>query len=74
MPLNKHSLPSAIAVVKARKKAKLTQEELANLTGLRRVTITRIENGRNTSIESLERIAKALNMKLNITISVRKIL
>lgn len=69
MPLNKHSLPSAIAVVKARKKAKLTQEELANLTGLRRVTITRIENGQNTSIESLERIAKSLNMRLNITIS-----
>lgn len=72
MPLNKHSLPSAIAVVKARKKAKLTQEELANLTGLRRVTITRIENGQNTSIESLERISKALNMKLHITISDKK--
>ncbi|MHA6973654.1 helix-turn-helix domain-containing protein [Levilactobacillus brevis] len=72
MPLNNHSLPSAIAVVKARKKAKLTQEELANLTGLRRGTITRIENGQNTSVESLERIAKALNMELNITISDKK--
>lgn len=68
MPLNKCSLPSAFAVKKARKQAKLTQEELAALTGLRRLTIIRIENGQNTSIESLERIAKALNMKLTITI------
>ncbi|QCZ44836.1 helix-turn-helix domain-containing protein [Levilactobacillus brevis] len=72
MPLNNHSLPSAIAVVKARKKAKLTQDELAKLTGLRRGTVTRIESGQNTSIESLEKIAKALNMKLQIIISDKK--
>lgn len=72
MPLNDHLFPSAIAVVKARKQAKITQDKLANLTGLRRVTIARIENGQNTSVESLERIAKALNMELNITISDKK--
>ncbi|QCZ47125.1 helix-turn-helix transcriptional regulator [Levilactobacillus brevis] len=69
MPLNNRSLPSAFAVVQARKQAKLTQEELAALTGLRRLTIIRIENGQNTSVESLEKIARALNMKLTIAIS-----
>ena len=53
-------------VKKARTKAGFTQEELANKAGLHRTYIAGIETGRrNISVKSLEKIAKALDVKTN---------
>ncbi|HXF44368.1 MAG TPA: helix-turn-helix transcriptional regulator [Candidatus Paceibacterota bacterium] len=50
----------------ARKKAGLTQEKLAEKSGLHRTYIAGIEIGkRNVSVKSLEKIAKALDVKPN---------
>lgn len=62
-------LESAIAVSNARQKAGLTQRELANLSQVPQSTIARIERGNNTSIETMSKIAFALNQKLTISIS-----
>lgn len=45
----------------ARKSAKLSQQDLARLTSVDRVTIARIESGRyRASLETIENIIKAL--------------
>lgn len=62
-------LESALAVYNARQKAGLSQRELANLSHVPQSTIARIERGNNTSIETMSKIAFALNQKLTINIS-----
>ncbi|WP_075572208.1 helix-turn-helix domain-containing protein [Megasphaera coli] len=62
-------LESAIAVYDARQSAGLTQRELASLSHVPQSTIARIERGHNTSIETMSKIALALNK--NLTISFR---
>ncbi|HFI0564408.1 TPA: multiprotein-bridging factor 1 family protein [Streptococcus suis] len=62
-------LESALAVYNARQKAGLTQRELADLSHVPQSTIARIERGNNTSIETMSKIAYALNQKLTISIS-----
>jgi transcriptional regulator with XRE-family HTH domain len=53
-------------VRKARLKADLTQEELAEKSGLHRTYIAGIETGRrNISVKNLEKIAKALGVRSN---------
>lgn len=50
-----------------RKKRGLTQEQLAELSGLNRVNITKVENGRyNVSIDILHKICKVLGAQLSI--------
>ncbi|HFU4452084.1 TPA: multiprotein-bridging factor 1 family protein [Streptococcus suis] len=61
-------LESALAVYNARQKAGLTQRELADLSHVPQSTIARIERGNNTSIETMSKIAYALNQKLTISI------
>ena len=48
-----------------RKKKGLTQEELAEKAGLHRAYFWDIENGRNISIKTAYKIARALNVKLS---------
>jgi transcriptional regulator with XRE-family HTH domain len=48
-----------------RKQKGITQEELAEKAGLHRAYFWDIENGRNISIKTAYKIAKALNIKLN---------
>lgn len=49
-----------------RKKKELTQEKLADMTGLSRNYISDIENGRYTpSVESISKIAHCLDLNLN---------
>ncbi|HFI0113969.1 TPA: multiprotein-bridging factor 1 family protein [Streptococcus suis] len=60
-------LESALAVYNARQKAGLTQRELADLSHVPQSTIARIERGNNTSIETMSKIAYALNQKLTVT-------
>jgi len=56
-------------VIKARVKKNLTQAELAKKVGTGQAVISRLE-GRNSksSISLLERVAKALGTKINLTI------
>ena len=43
----------------------LSQEELADISGLHRTYISNIGNGdRNVSIKNVEKLAKALNIKI----------
>ncbi|HEM5997272.1 TPA: helix-turn-helix transcriptional regulator [Streptococcus suis] len=61
-------LESALAIYNARQKAGLTQRELADLSHVPQSTIARIERGNNTSIETMSKIAYALDQKLTISI------
>lgn len=62
-------LESALAVANARSKAGLTQRQLSELSHVPQSTIARIERGHNTSIETMSKLAVALNQELKISIS-----
>ncbi|HFI0081523.1 TPA: multiprotein-bridging factor 1 family protein [Streptococcus suis] len=64
----KNILESALAVYNARQKAGLTQRELAELSHVPQSTIARIERVNNTNIETMSKIAFALNQELTISI------
>ena len=46
---------------KKREMANLTQEQLANMIGINRTTITKIENGSRPSVDNAQKIAKILD-------------
>lgn len=50
----------------ARAEAGLTQEELAERVGVRRVTLSAVENGYNASLDLLQRIASELGRPITI--------
>ncbi len=53
-------------IQKIRKKAKLTQEDLAYKVGVSRAYMGYIEQGRNTpSLEVVEKIARAIKVKVS---------
>lgn len=55
------------AIIDARKKTGLTQKELSERTGITQGDISKLENGNaNPSINTLKRLAKAMNMSLHI--------
>lgn len=50
-----------------RKKKRMTQEDIANTTGIARANIARVESGKNVpTIEILTKLAIALDMDLEI--------
>ena len=58
--------------VKCRKEKKMTQEQLAQRTGISRPNISRFESGNyNPSLEMMVRIAEALEMNFNISLESR---
>ena len=61
-------LESAVALLKAREDAGLTQRELARRVDVPQSTIARIERGNNTSVDTLSKIANALGKKLCLLI------
>lgn len=64
------SMMVANAIVEARDKSGLSQKELAKLTGIDQSDISKIERGvGNPSVNTLDRIAKALDARLNVYIS-----
>lgn len=65
----KAMLKSALVVSEARSKAGLSQRQLAEIAHVPQSTIARIENGHNTSIETMSKIAGALGQELNISFS-----
>ncbi|ALB30037.1 helix-turn-helix domain-containing protein [Companilactobacillus heilongjiangensis] len=62
-------LQSAIALYKAREKAGLTQRELSSIAKVPQSTIARIERGDNTSVDTLDKLARALGKTFKISIS-----
>ncbi len=53
--------------VSLRKEKKLSQEDIASLTGIARPNISRIENGKyDPTLEILTKLALALDMRLEI--------
>lgn len=60
----------ANTIAEARDKSGLSQKELADLTGIDQSDISKIERGvGNPSVNTLDRIAKALGGRLNVSIS-----
>ena len=53
--------------LRARENAGLSQRELAERSGVPQSTIARIERGYNTSIDTLSKIAFALNKRVKIS-------
>ena len=55
-------------LTEARNFQKITQKQLAEITGIYQADISNIERGKaNPSIETLERLAKGMNLKLKIS-------
>lgn len=55
------------ALIDARKERGITQQDLAEATGISQADISRLERGTgNPSIKTLQRVAHALNMALKI--------
>jgi transcriptional regulator with XRE-family HTH domain len=50
----------------------ITQEEFARIAGLKRGTISEIENGKKPSTSTLDKIAKAFNCELEINFVKKK--
>lgn len=54
-------------IILARKELNMTQEELAERTGIKQSNISRLEKGTyNPSLSSLKKLAKGLNKELHI--------
>ena len=55
------------AVLEARKQARLTQQELADMTGIHRSDISKLENGTsNPTIGLLQRLAEGMGMTVRV--------
>jgi len=55
------------AMIEARKNSGLTQQQLAERTGIAQGDISKIENGTgNPSLKTLKRLASGMNMKLKL--------
>ena len=55
------------AIAEARTQRNITQQELADRTGIAQTEISRLENGtRNPSIKILQRLAEGMDMNLEI--------
>lgn len=61
-------LESAYAVYKAREEMGWTQAKLAKRADVPRSTVSSIESGNNTTIETLNKLAFAMGKKLSINI------
>ena len=55
-------------LIKARVKAGLTQEDVAQRMGTSQPTVARLESGHKPSLKTLERYAEAVGMKVNINL------
>ena len=62
-----HRVEIGNRIAEIRKQRGLTQTELSEITGLKQVNISKIENGKyGVGIDILNRICNALNVKLKI--------
>lgn len=59
-------------LVAYRKQNKLTQQNIADATGIKRANVTRLEAKKNeASLDSLVRYADSMGFKLNLTLEVK---
>ena len=56
------------AIKEARRKKKLTQEQLGELVGVKRTQISKIENGKNLTLNTISRILHAMGMQAHLNI------
>lgn len=61
-----NKLMSAIAVHDERERYGWTQQELAERAGIPQSTVARIENGANTSMETISKIANAFGKNVRL--------
>lgn len=64
--VEKNKLISAVAVHDEREKYGWTQQELAEKAGIPQSTVARIENGSNTSMDTLSKIANAFGKQVHL--------
>ncbi len=67
---SKHLTDSIVDQLKAyRKQKKLTQQDIADATGIKRANVTRLELKKNeASLDSLVRYADSLGLKVKLTL------
>lgn len=56
------------AIKEARKKKKLTQEQLGMMAGVRKTQISKIESGRNLTLSTIARVLHAMGIQANLSI------
>ncbi len=62
------------AMLEARREKKLTQQQLADYTGIDRADISKLENGNaNPSLKLLKRLADGLGMQIKIEFVPKKV-
>ena len=59
------------AIKRAREAKNLTQEQLGELMGVKRAQISKIENGKNLTMETIMKVFKALDVDAKIHIGSR---
>ena len=56
------------AIKEARRNKKLTQEQLGNLVGVGKAQISKIENGKNLSLNTISRVLHAMGLQAHLSI------
>lgn len=56
------------AIKEARKKKQLTQEQLGNLVGVKKEQISKIENGKNLTLNTISRVLHAMGLQAHLNI------
>ena len=56
------------AIKEARKNKKLTQEQLGNLIGVKKGQISKIENGKNLTLNTISRVLHAMGLQAHLNI------
>lgn len=56
------------AIKKARRNKKLTQEQLGNLIGVKKGQISKIENGKNLTLNTISRVLHAMGLRAHLSI------
>lgn len=66
---NNEKLASAVTIMEAREAAGYSQRDLAKIAHVPQSTLVRIEAGENTSMNTMSKIAHALNKKLVVKLT-----
>lgn len=56
------------AIKEARRNKKLTQEQLGNLIGVGKGQISKIENGKNLTLNTISRVLRAMGLQAHLSI------